>query len=101
MNLEKTKKFEVLIASDGATGLKLARENRPDFIFCDILMPEMSGYEVARVLSENKTTKDIPLIFLTALATREEVISRRSPDGRYYLSKPVTTEDIIAFINTL
>lgn len=101
MNLEKTGRFDVLIASDGATGIRLAKEKHPDYIVCDILMPGMSGTEIAEILSENRNTKDIPLIFLTALATREEVANKMGADGRYYMAKPATTEDIIAVIDSI
>lgn len=101
MNLEKTGRFDVLIASDGAIGIRLAKEKLPDYIVCDILMPKMSGTEVAEILSENKSTKDIPLIFLTALATREEVANKMGTSGRYYMAKPATTEDIIAVIDSI
>lgn len=100
-NLEKTEKFEVLIASDGATGVKLAKEKSPDYIFCDILMPGMSGSEVAQALHENRHTKDIPVIFLTAVATREEVADKMGIDGRYYMAKPANTQDIIAVIDSI
>lgn len=101
MNLEKTERFEVLLASDGTTGIQIAKEKHPDYIVCDILMPGMSGTEVAEILLENRNTKEIPLIFLTALATREEVANKMGTDGRYYMAKPATTEDIIAVIDSL
>lgn len=101
MNLEKTGRFEVLLASDGTTGIQIAKEKHPDYIVCDILMPGMSGTEVAEILLENRNTKEIPLIFLTALATREEVANKMGADGRYYMAKPATTEDIIAVIDSL
>lgn len=101
MNLEKTGRFEVLIASDGATGIKIAKEKHPDYILCDVLMPGMSGSEVAQALRENRHTKDIPVIFLTAVATREEVANKIGIDGRYYMAKPATTQDIIAVIDSL
>lgn len=101
LNIEKTGKFEVFIASDGPTGIKLAKEHLPDYIICDVLMPGMGGPEVARNLIADLHTKDIPIIFFTALATREEVANKMGVEGKYYMAKPATTEDIITFIETV
>ena len=65
--------FEVISADDGQKGLSLARENKPDIILLDILMPKMNGFEVLRELKANEQTRDIPVIFLTNLNQKEEV----------------------------
>ena len=58
--------YKVLKASNGKTGLSLAKEHQPDIIICDIMMPELDGYGVIEKLSKSKTTKYIPFIFLSA-----------------------------------
>ena len=58
--------FEVYLAEDGATGLKLARENRPDLILLDWLMPIMNGLQVLAELKTDSSTEHIPVFMLTA-----------------------------------
>ena len=56
--------FKVITAADGKQGLKTAKINPPDIIICDIMMPELDGYDVLASLSRNHKTKYIPFIFL-------------------------------------
>ena len=73
-NLERFLKAEgyaVLTASDGAGGIAAAREQRPDIIICDILMPRVDGFGVLSELRADTGTARIPLIFLTASAARK------------------------------
>jgi len=72
-NLENTGAFDVLVITSGKEGIKLARENKPDLIFLDINMPEMPGGEVVQILSDRPETKEIPVVFLTALVTKDEM----------------------------
>ena len=65
-------KYEVLVAKNGARGIDLAMsENQPDLILLDINMPEMDGFEVCRRLKEDEATKDIPVIFMTAVGDED------------------------------
>src|ERR1044071_79467 len=63
--------FKVSTAADGASGLQTARDNRPDFIILDLMLPKMSGLEVCRILKGDAATSHIPILMLTAKA--EEV----------------------------
>ena len=62
--------FQVIQASDGAEAVQKARSERPDLIILDILMPGMDGVDAATALKDHAETKDIPLIFLTAIQTK-------------------------------
>jgi len=55
--------YTVFTASDGKRGISKAKEEKPDLIICDVMMPGIDGYEVLRTLSLNKNTKQIPFIF--------------------------------------
>jgi CheY-like chemotaxis protein len=100
--LERTKKFQVVTATNPLDGLALARVIHPDIIFLDIMMPEMSGTEVADNLSLDKATKDIPIVFSSVLVRDEEVKQNNgSICGRYFMSKPVSAEKIIACFDLL
>jgi CheY-like chemotaxis protein len=99
-NLENTGEFDVLVSNRGDKGIKLAQREKPDLILLDILMPEMSGDEVAEILLENPVTARIPIIFLTAMVTKKEIgdIVLKEKGGRNFIAKPVTTEDLVAAI---
>ncbi len=102
-NLENTGEFDVLVTSSGKEGLKLARGEKPDLILLDINMPEMPGDEVAYILFDRPETKDIPVVFLTALLTKHEVGNERmaSIGGYDYVAKPVTTNDLVTVIREI
>ncbi len=95
-NLEQTGDYEVMTTTRGREGIDLAREKRPDLILLDINMPEMSGPEVAEILFSDPRTKEIPVIFLTAVITKEEVGSETVGriGGRRFIAKPVDVESL-------
>ncbi|HOG06784.1 MAG: response regulator [Syntrophales bacterium] len=96
LNLEETKHFEVLTAYNGPDGIDLAIRYQPDLILLDIIMPNMTGTEVAESLRNNKATKDIPIIFLTAIVKRGEVGSTEYQfGGNFFIFKPVKLDELI------
>ena len=101
-NLENTGEFQVIEASSGKEGIEIATEEKPDLISLDISMPEMSGEEVAKKLSKIPDTKKTPLIFLTALITKNEIedggISNIA--GHKFLAKPIATKQLVTAINS-
>jgi two-component system alkaline phosphatase synthesis response regulator PhoP len=98
-NIEKTGEFEVIIAASGEEGIKLTREKKPDLILLDVVMPEIDGGDVASQIKNDKSIKDIPIIFLTAIVTEEETGSQPSFTGGYpLLAKTVTLGELIACI---
>jgi len=102
-NLENTGKFEVLTATSGKEGIKLACDKKPDLILLDLIMPEMPGDEVAQKLRDKSETKKIPLIFLTALITENEARTESMANigGNNFIAKPVTTKELIANIKEM
>jgi len=102
-NLENTGKFEVLTATSGKEGIKLACDKKPDLILLDLIMPEMPGDEVAQNLRDKSETKKIPLIFLTAFITENEVgtESMANIGANNFIAKPVTTKELIANIREI
>jgi CheY-like chemotaxis protein len=101
LNLEETGQYEVITATSGAEGIKKAIHHQPDIILLDIIMPVMTGTQVAEELLNNKSTKSIPIIFVTAIAKRSEV-SRKDEKigGRLFMFKPVRFDDLIAEISS-
>ena len=99
LNLEETGDYEVLTENQGNKALKTAREFRPDMIFLDIIMPDMDGPQLLGMLREDAQLKDIPVVFLTALVTKDEISEEGSViAGNSFLAKPVTTERLITAI---
>lgn len=102
LNLERRHGFDVLTAQDGMTGVGLARRRRPDIIVLDVLMPGMSGGEVAESLREHPATAGIPIIFLTGMISRAEVEERGGDvGGELFMAKPVDHEELAATIHAL
>jgi CheY-like chemotaxis protein len=101
LNLEETGNYEVLTATSGAEGIKKAINYQPDIILLDIIMPNMTGTQVAEELLNNKSTKNIPIIFVTAIAKRSEVGRRDEKiGGRLFMFKPVRFDDLMTEIDT-
>jgi len=92
----------VRTTTSGSEGIILASKDRPDLILLDIIMPELSGGQVAEQLLESPKTRDIPVLFVTAIASRREVQSQEGIiGGRQFIAKPVTPEEIMAKISAV
>jgi len=90
--------FRILNAPDGATGLELAMNERPDCIVIDVLMPGIDGFQLAHALRGDPETVEIPLVMLTALAQEENRLAGLLSGADRYLVKPVRIPDLIAAI---
>lgn len=82
--------FGALGASCGAEGVELAQTQQPDLVVCDIMMPDMDGYQVLSTLRQSAQTANIPFIFLTAKATMAELRTGMNLGADDYLTKPCT-----------
>ncbi|MCK5014377.1 MAG: response regulator [Candidatus Omnitrophica bacterium] len=92
--------YEVIQAKDGEEGVAQARRHRPDLILMDVMMPKMDGGEAVKYLEKDPATKDIPVIFLTAIITREEEESQafgiQLDTGKYrFIAKPFEPENLL------
>ncbi len=92
--------FLISIAQDGAGGLRAARQLMPDLILLDIMMPGMDGYETCQQLKQNDRTKDIPVIFLTALSGIVDMVKGFRAGAVDYITKPIEAEELLARVNT-
>lgn len=104
-NLEK-EGFEVELAYDGAEGLAKVRNNPPDAIVLDVMMPEIDGYKVCSTLKSDDKYSGIPIILLTAVAshvtsTRYSHYDGMSMEADDYLPKPASAEQITESIKRL
>ncbi len=92
--------YRVRPALSGKIALKAIEEALPDLILLDIMMPEMDGYEVCRKLKSNEATRDIPVLFISALNEITDKVKAFSEGGQDYITKPFHLEEVIARVQT-
>ena len=92
--------YEVIDAPNGREGVVSAQENQPDLIICDVLMPDMNGYGALAALRDDPETSDIPVIFLTAAASRADMRKGMELGADDYITKPYTVEELLAAVRT-
>ena len=92
--------FETIIAENGNMGIDLALQEQPDLIICDILMPELDGYKVLKVLQQNPITASIPFIFITAKSDPSDMRLGMNLGADDYLTKPFKRSEIVEAIAT-
>lgn len=80
--------YKVISAKNGKLGIEMARKDHPDLILCDIMMPEIDGYDVLHALSNTKKTGSIPFIFLTSKSDKSDIRKGMSLGADDYLTKP-------------
>ncbi len=94
------KGFELISAYSGQMALESLQNVQPDLILLDINMPGMSGYDLCEIIKQNKLTKDIPIIFISALHDIQNVVHGFALGGVDYITKPFQLEEVIARVNT-
>jgi len=80
--------YDIIVATDGASGIEAAEKHLPDLILLDIIMPEMDGFDVLIRLKESKITKKIPVIFITGLNSTEEEEKSITLGAADFIEKP-------------
>jgi signal transduction histidine kinase len=93
--------FRVCVARNGAEALKAVQERRPDLVLTDVMMPELSGAELCRVLKEGAETAGIPVILVTSKAEREMKIEGLELGADDYVTKPFHPRELMARIRSL
>ncbi len=90
--------YDILQAVDGADGVRMAEEHKPDLILMDLGMPVMDGWEATRTIKANAALKHIPIIAVTSHAMVGDEIDARKAGCDDYLPKPIDDEALIAKI---
>ena len=98
MNIERTGRYEVQTESDPTAAVKHIEEFKPDLCVIDVIMPEMDGFELLRVIREKSHLSSVPLIMLTALL-RDADEDARTHENTLVLSKPVDTKKLLFCID--
>lgn len=92
--------YRVLVAQDGGSAIERAQQASPDLILLDVMMPGLDGFETCARLKRNEATRDIPVIFLTALDDQGDKLKGFHVGAVDYLTKPFQFEEVIARVNT-
>jgi diguanylate cyclase (GGDEF)-like protein len=96
----KERGYKVRPAPSGARALATVRKEPPDLILLDIMMPDIDGYEVCKRLKADELTRDIPIVFLSALNEVFDKVKAFKAGGVDYISKPFQTEEVLVRVNT-
>lgn len=86
--------YNTLIAATGEKGIALAAEHKPDLIVSDLLLPGIDGYETLRRLKANDTTKNIPVILISCLSQKENIMKGFEAGASAYIPKPFKFEQL-------
>ena len=100
LNLRKAG-FRISTAADGASGLQKARDDRPDFIVLDLMLPKMLGLEVCRILKSDTATSQIPILMLTAKAEEIDRIVGLEFGADDYVTKPFSPREVVLRIKAI
>jgi len=92
--------FKVFVAQNGESALKRAKYAQPDIILLDVMMPGIDGFETCRRLQSSPETKNIPIIFMTALASSKDKVKGFQVGAVDYVTKPLQYDEVLARINT-
>lgn len=93
--------FEVLLAQDGDDGIRQAREEGPDLVLMDVVMPGMNGFQATRRITRDPATAEIPVIMITTKDQETDRIWGMRQGAADYLVKPVTENELVAKINAV
>ncbi len=93
--------YRVTIAHDGVEALEKVREDRPDLVVLDVMMPRMDGFETLRQLKADPATADIPVVMLTAKAQDADIFNGWKSGADCYLTKPFNPLQLLTFIRRI
>lgn len=97
--LLKNEKFKTVTASDGLEAIQQAEKELPDLILLDVMMPQMDGFETAMHLKNNPATAGIPIIFLTALNSTQDIVKGFQAGANDFITKPFNKEELLVRVN--
>ena len=93
--------YEVLSADDGEQGLNLAREQKPDLIILDVMLPKRDGYSICRLLKFDQRYKHIPILMLTARSQDRDRERGRGTGADAYMTKPFDSAELLETVQRL
>ncbi len=97
----RIKGYKLLYAESGQQGIVMARQEKPDLVLLDVMMPDIDGFKVCQYLKENDSTKDIPVMFLTARGAEDDMATGRKAGAVGFMTKPFQTIDVLKQIERI
>lgn len=91
--------YKTFMAENGRKGVELAMQEKPSLILCDIMMPELDGYDVLHLIRKNPQTENIPLIFLTAIGGRNDLRKGMAMGADDYIPKPYEEIELLSAVD--
>ncbi len=92
--------YEISLVSNGFEAIESLKDDKPDLILLDIMMPEMDGYEACKRIKADPKTSDIPIIFITAKSETEDIVEAFRCGGVDYITKPFNREELLVRVKT-
>ncbi|MCH7696779.1 MAG: response regulator transcription factor [Proteobacteria bacterium] len=93
--------YKVSVAEDGDTGLRLIRSEHPDLVLLDLMLPELDGIELCRILKVEQSTSDIPVIMVTAKQAEADIIQGLEQGADDYVTKPFRIKELLARVKSV
>ena len=91
----KLRGIEVFVASDGVSGIEMAKKEKPDLILLDLMLPKISGYDVCKKLKEDNTTWRIPVVVMSTLSKPEQIDRAKAAGADHFIKKPYNLDETI------
>ena len=92
---------EVIVAEDGASGVEVAKRERPDLILMDVVMPNLNGFQATRTVSRDPLTKHIPVVMVTTKDQDTDRVWGMRQGAKAYLNKPLNEAELVAILRQL
>lgn len=96
----RTKDYRIAVSTNGTQALEMVNKIQPDLILLDVMMPDMDGFAVCKILKESSQTRDIPVIFLTVKTEINDIVKGLGIGAVDYISKPFNSTELLARVNT-
>jgi Response regulator containing a CheY-like receiver domain and a GGDEF domain len=92
--------YRLMVAEDGEEALAQTEQTRPDLVLLDVMMPGIDGFETCRRLKQREATRDVPVLFMTALSETADKVKAFAAGGVDYITKPIQHEEALARVRT-
>ena len=92
---------ELIVAEDGASGVEVAKRERPDLILMDVVMPNLNGFQATRTVSRDPLTKHIPVVMVTTKDQDTDRVWGMRQGAKAYLNKPLNEAELVAILRQL
>jgi len=97
----RLKEYQLLYAENGQQGIVMARQEKPDLILLDVMMPDIDGFRVCQYLKENPETKTIPVMLITARGAEGDLEAGRRAGADGFMTKPFQTIEVLNQIDRM